>query len=361
MDAIASVSTGPWRSSLRKLGSIQDRFIPSALHKKNWQSFKEYREVLDDLRFKSAVSFPRWDNQAKVRTYFKTLRRGHYNDQAIEMLYAWSCGRLRPMITIIENLIGRADAGLWKQEIKGLVWSLTDPGYKESENPSGPDIVFVLESEGKYYPDSVQSKSAIRSRIKDAYNTTCHNCIKEHLSSPSSLGFCSNGISLLLLFRPYLSRCLIMLSYHEQGDYSLAKVKEVPTIKDKRIETTRSEHTKRIAAAASSEFSQASGKLFLLSIPIFPPISFVLRPDKPFQVTSEEHPIKQASFKEMIDNVYWIMLEEKPIKPRRKNVKATPRYLKHAGQCVIKTRINTAYAGGPPRLEHEEKSRMSIK
>ncbi|KAF9904603.1 hypothetical protein BX616_001244, partial [Lobosporangium transversale] len=42
------------------------------------------------------------------------------------------------------------------------------------------------------------------------------------------------------------------------------------------------------------------------------------------------------------------------------NVKATPRYLKHAGQRVIKTHINTAYAGGPPRFKHEEKSRMSI-
>ncbi|ORZ12907.1 hypothetical protein BCR41DRAFT_422989 [Lobosporangium transversale] len=61
------------------------------------------------------------------------------------MLYAWSCGRLRPMITIIENVIGRADAGLWKQEIKGLVWSLTDPGYKESGNLCH-DLLNFLES-----------------------------------------------------------------------------------------------------------------------------------------------------------------------------------------------------------------------
>ncbi|ORZ24986.1 hypothetical protein BCR41DRAFT_368790 [Lobosporangium transversale] len=32
-------------------------------------------------------------------------------------------------------------------------------------------------------------------------------------------------------------------------------------------------------------------------------LNFVLGPDKPFQVTSEEHPIKQAPFKETIDNL----------------------------------------------------------
>ncbi|ORZ20114.1 hypothetical protein BCR41DRAFT_395127 [Lobosporangium transversale] len=61
------------------------------------------------------------------------------------MLYAWSCGRLRPMITIIESVIGHADAGLWKQEIEGLVWSLTDPGYKESGNLCH-DLLNFLES-----------------------------------------------------------------------------------------------------------------------------------------------------------------------------------------------------------------------
>ncbi|ORZ13764.1 hypothetical protein BCR41DRAFT_387011 [Lobosporangium transversale] len=353
MDAIASVSTSPWRSSLRKLGSIQDRFIPSALHKtparlvrqsnrvlserhqsnsmflviltrrRIWRGEAKYQCINNDNTKRPILSaffhgleslsedLPRicivpcgigfciydlaWvkrtgkasrniekfsmtrDSRVQYRFLDGIIKqnsghtsrhffsssasklRGHFNDQAIEMLYAWSYGRLRPMITIIENVIGRADAGLWKQEIKGLVWSLTDPGYKESaiktsadiretfgravknrllyskdlileynepvpveasfarivvnqrkkeftivvepiafnlfevddpglvklvnKNPSGPDIVFVLESEGKYYPVSVQSKIG------------------------------------------------------DKGDYSVAKVIEAPVIKDKRIET----------------------------------------------------------------------------------------------------------------------------
>ncbi|ORZ19293.1 hypothetical protein BCR41DRAFT_421464 [Lobosporangium transversale] len=97
---------------------VQYRFLDGIIKQKSGHTSKHLYDI--------------WRN--KVSQASASKLRGHFNDQAIEMLYAWSCGRLRPMITIIENVIGRADAGLWKQEIKGLVWSLTDPGYKESGN-----------------------------------------------------------------------------------------------------------------------------------------------------------------------------------------------------------------------------------
>ncbi|KAF9906767.1 hypothetical protein BX616_000630, partial [Lobosporangium transversale] len=64
---------------------------------------------------------------------------------------------------------------------------------------------------------------------------------------------------------------------------------------------------KVVLIGASDELSgltQATGKLFLPSIPNFPCIDFVLEPDKLFQVTiSEEHPIIQAPFKEINDYI----------------------------------------------------------
>ncbi|KAF9895811.1 hypothetical protein BX616_008793, partial [Lobosporangium transversale] len=80
---------------------------------------------------------------------------------------------------------------------------------------------------------------------------------------------------------------------------------------------------------------------------------FVLGPDKPFQVTSEEHPIKQAPIKEIVDNItgscskksgnitylcfmvpsdlYAKLKVQKFVVTNSLNVKATPRYLNHVG------------------------------
>ncbi|KAF9172646.1 hypothetical protein BGX21_007222 [Mortierella sp. AD011] len=110
---------------------------------------KAFREVLDDPRFKRAGSFPRWDDQAKVKAYFRTIdlyleKQGHptsalklkdlINDQVCEMLYAWFRGRLRPMISVIEDVIQYGDAGQWRKSIMQLMSALTNPTIEESGN-----------------------------------------------------------------------------------------------------------------------------------------------------------------------------------------------------------------------------------
>ncbi|KAF9434057.1 hypothetical protein BGZ76_008641 [Entomortierella beljakovae] len=106
-------------------------------------------EVLDSPMFKRAGSFPRWDDQAKVKAYFETLdlylkKQGYsssasklkelINDQVFGMLYAWLRGRLRPMISVIEEVIQVGDAGHWKESINQLISVLTDPKLEEPGN-----------------------------------------------------------------------------------------------------------------------------------------------------------------------------------------------------------------------------------
>ncbi|KAF9413469.1 hypothetical protein BGZ76_005022, partial [Entomortierella beljakovae] len=106
-------------------------------------------EVLDSPMFKRAGSFPRWDDQAKVKAYFETLdlylkKQGYsssasklkelINDQVFEMLYAWFRGRLRPMISVIEDVIRCGDTQRWKESTMTQISVLTDPKFEESGN-----------------------------------------------------------------------------------------------------------------------------------------------------------------------------------------------------------------------------------
>ncbi|KAF9433352.1 hypothetical protein BGZ76_009570 [Entomortierella beljakovae] len=82
------------------------------------------------------------------------------------------------------------------------------PIFFPKENPSGPDIVFVLRSEGQYYPVFAQSKISnhvdqAKGGIKHAHETTCYDCIKAHLTGSSLAKYCSKNIFFSLLFVPY--------------------------------------------------------------------------------------------------------------------------------------------------------------
>ncbi|KAF8973380.1 hypothetical protein BGZ46_009963, partial [Entomortierella lignicola] len=90
------------------------------------------------------------------------------------------------------------------------------------------DIVFVLESEGQYYPVFLLSKSTGHLKdIKEAHKTICFDCIKEHLSPLFSLpNFCSKDIFFSVLFMPY----------HDQGRYSIAKDNTTIANNNKRLD-----------------------------------------------------------------------------------------------------------------------------
>ncbi|KAF9349202.1 cyclin B1 interacting protein 1, E3 ubiquitin protein ligase [Mortierella sp. AD094] len=105
---------------------------------------------------------------------------------------------------------------------------LVPPFFYPPENPSGLDVVFVLESEDQHYPVFVQSKisgSLDSTEVRHAHQTTCYENIKSHLSlppsptnfnSPSLADFCSRDIFFSLLLLPN----------HDQGRYSLVQPKE---------------------------------------------------------------------------------------------------------------------------------------
>ncbi|ORZ10672.1 hypothetical protein BCR41DRAFT_410091 [Lobosporangium transversale] len=106
---------------------------------------------------------------------------------------------------------------------------LVAPFFYPPETPSGPDVVFVLESENQHYPVFIQSKisgSLYPKDISDAHRTVCCESIEAHLSlpplpsssnPPSLADFCSGGIFFSLLLLP---NC-------ERSSYSVAKPKEV--------------------------------------------------------------------------------------------------------------------------------------
>ncbi|KAF8945016.1 hypothetical protein BGZ46_006132, partial [Entomortierella lignicola] len=110
---------------------------------------KSVRQVAGDPMLKRTGAFPRWDDQAKVVAYFETLalyleKQGYPDsasklknlvcDQVFKMLYAWFRGRLRPMISVIEEVIQYGNAGQWKESINTLVSFVTDPTVEESGN-----------------------------------------------------------------------------------------------------------------------------------------------------------------------------------------------------------------------------------
>ncbi|KAF9420823.1 hypothetical protein BGZ76_004039, partial [Entomortierella beljakovae] len=93
------------------------------------------------------------------------------------------------------------------------------PFYFPIHTPSGPDVVFVLESEGQHYPVFVQSKVSKKKGLAAAHRTISYDAIKRHLSldlpanQHSLADFCSNDIFISLL----------LISYREQHSYAVAK------------------------------------------------------------------------------------------------------------------------------------------
>ncbi|KAF9416531.1 hypothetical protein BGZ76_004655, partial [Entomortierella beljakovae] len=144
---------------------------------------KDIQETINDpASLKKAASFPRWESVEQVRTYIEGLtsyldQQGHassvaklrslYDDQVINILFAWFHGRLRPMISVIEMVIQEGEPGQWNKFIRETVRSLTDPNTKSSGN-----LCYELSRILKYIADygniSTKPNANIREELRNA-------------------------------------------------------------------------------------------------------------------------------------------------------------------------------------------------
>ncbi|KAF8975581.1 hypothetical protein BGZ46_009011 [Entomortierella lignicola] len=152
---------------------------------------KSFQEVLNDPDFTRTGSFFRWDEQAKVKAYFNTLAlylekhdfpssasrlKDLVDDQIFEMLYAWFRGRLRPMISVIEEVIQYGSADYWMTSIKQLVSALTDPTFQVSGNLCFElSRILIINARGQGVKANADIREILRQAVKNRlqYGTDC--------------------------------------------------------------------------------------------------------------------------------------------------------------------------------------------
>ncbi|KAF9083884.1 hypothetical protein BGX27_003973 [Mortierella sp. AM989] len=113
------------------------------------EASKSNTSIQEDVRFRRSAPFPIWDDREKVEAYFNKLGTYHekqgfsssasklrelVDQQVLTLLFARFCGRLRPMVTVIEDVIQHAEVGYWKTAIKEQIARLTHISYKVSGN-----------------------------------------------------------------------------------------------------------------------------------------------------------------------------------------------------------------------------------
>ncbi|KAK3806776.1 MAG: hypothetical protein J3Q66DRAFT_375100 [Benniella sp.] len=122
-------------------------------------------------------------------------------------------------------------------------------------------------------------------------------------------------------------------------------------------------------AADFRELGKKEGTLYIPATPNFPCIDAALGADKLFQMTmSQDHPIKQTPFKEIIDairegfggtlNLYFVVPEERFENFKRQSYlnndglvsKAVPQEVQAVKQFALKFCLQSAYRGGSPGM-----------